>query len=1022
MREFNFETVFQILYKPLTSNTNIKKEELYRDIFLDLYLLTGRFREDEEDTAPFRKFTSGNLPIQKYVAKKLHTEKGFELVRKSIEDHYLGYFENYDGIIRDLMQLLKEDTFISSRIKQKILTSCTVPASLFEASRFVAAILVCADYKKRFGGKKGKEVFLNIDFMHLSDTEEAPVYPLYRTESPEDVVSSFKGREAELEKLEKYIIREKQSVLLTGIGGLGKTELVKKLLNQIMNQKAIDCGIQYVAWVPYIHSNLAQSCKVAFQLQDDTEQAWMYVQYLAAKYREKLLIVIDNVEKQNEDRYLKRLNDLPCRVLVTSRYKEVSALPVYELGTLEKAECRQLFYHFYQLGKNDEYLDDIIGLASCHTIMVEFLAKVAQSEGMKLEILLERLIEKGFKLSEEDVSGSHERLQNKDNIISQMCILFSLVNIKDTDKEILTYTSVIPNIPFDFEKAKGWFGVRKNSILRNLFDMGMLEKSKKNRKDIYWMHSVIASAVREQQKDVLYDRTRPFIEKLSLELDYGEQWGQGYKKAYLIPFSWSVTDIMENKLESEDDVDFLTRLFYVCFECGSYKLCEELIERILKIDESKENIEYVYLVRDYKNQGDILLKMEKVNEALDVFEKAEHLLKDNEWDQMERMSVWHKIGTAYHMKGDYQTAKNYYENILDTEEKMKEISIRELSTDYTSLGCLYLDMGMYQKAYENIKKAVELDMEREEDADSIMTYYYLASACAELSSEGHDDYYEEAEACFEKVILFREANYQRPNTDLADVYHEYSLFCYYNGQLDKAMDYSKRAYDINISVHSEYSVSVIRNRNTQGIILEAMGEIDEALDVYEEVLDIAEELDNVPSDDLASFHFNKAEALVRKEAFDDAIISYETSKILWSDALTEESGKLAPVYQGLGKCYMEKEDYGNAICFFSKSLDLNDENIELEIDVKSHLGECWYFAGNMECAEKFFLEVLEQVEKLGEDGIGRKIELCLNLCTVYSTKNDVNKAVEFWKEAKEEVEETGDDSLIEYVKDYLKNS
>ena len=74
--------------------------------------------------------------------------------------------------------------------------------------------------------------------------------------------------------------------------------------------------------------------------------------------------------------------------------------------------------------------------------------------------------------------------------------------------------------------------------------MGMLEKSKKNRKDIYWMHSVIASAVREQQKDVLYDRTRPFIEKLSLELDYGEQWGQGYKKAYLIPFSWSVTDIM----------------------------------------------------------------------------------------------------------------------------------------------------------------------------------------------------------------------------------------------------------------------------------------------------------------------------------------------------------------------------------------------------------------------------------------------------------------------------------------------
>lgn len=145
-----------------------------------------------------------------------------------------------------------------------------------------------------------------------------------------------------------------------------------------------------------------------------------------------------------------------------------------------------------------------------------------------------------------------------------------------------------------------------------------------------------------------------------------------------------------------------------------------------------------------------------------------------------------------------------------------------------------------------------------------MTSYYLASICVELSSEGYDEYYEEAEECFEKVISFREANYQKQNTDLADVYHEYSLFCYYNGQLDKAMDYSRKAYDINISIHSEYSVSAIRNRNTQGIILEAMGEIDEALDVYEEVLAIAEELDNVSPDDLASFHFNKAEALVKK--------------------------------------------------------------------------------------------------------------------------------------------------------------
>lgn len=639
-----------------------------------------------------------------------------------------------------------------------------MPAAPFKASRFIAAVLVCADYKNRFIGKTDQKVFLNIDFMHLDDTEEPSAYPVYLTESPEDAVCSFKGRTEDLEELEKQILLEKRSILLTGIGGLGKTELVKKLLHGIMNRKAVDCGIRYGAWVPYIHQNLAQSCKAAFHLQDETEQAWMYIQNLAAKHRDKMLLIIDNVEKREEDRYLKRLNDLPCCVLVTSRYKEVSALSVYELGTLEKTECRQLFYHFYKWGRNDECLDEIIELASRHTIMVEFFAKVAQLEGMKLGNLLDRLIEKGFKLSGEDVSGNHERLQTENTIIRQMCILFSMVNVEDADKEILTYTSVIPNLPFDFEKAKGWFGVRKNSVLKHLFDMGMLEKSKKDRRDIYWMHSVIAAAVREQQKDVLYDRTRPFIGKLSSELDYGEQWGQGYKKAYLIPFSWSVTDILENKWDSEEDADFLTRLFYVCFECGSYKLCESLIEKILQIDESKKDVEYAYLVRDYKNQGDILLKMERVDEALEIFGKAEKMLGDNDWDQMERLLVWHKIGTAYQIRGDYQTAKSYYEKILAEEEKMEGISARELSTDYSSLGSLYLDMGLYKKAYENIKRAVELDEEREEDAESIMTYYYLASACAELSSEGYEEYYEEAIDCFEKVIVFRE-EYQYSEQD-----------------------------------------------------------------------------------------------------------------------------------------------------------------------------------------------------------------------------------------------------------------
>ena len=100
------------------------------------------------------------------------------------------------------------------------------------------------------------------------------------------------------------------------------------------------------------------------------------------------------------------------------------SLPSICLEPLDKQECRKLFYHFYDLGRNDEYLDEIIDLAARHTIMLEFLAKVAQLEEIKPGTILDRLIEKGFKLSIEEVSSSHEKLQNEATIIKQICIPF----------------------------------------------------------------------------------------------------------------------------------------------------------------------------------------------------------------------------------------------------------------------------------------------------------------------------------------------------------------------------------------------------------------------------------------------------------------------------------------------------------------------------------------------------------------------------------------------------------------------
>ena len=101
------------------------------------------------------------------------------------------------------------------------------------------------------------------------------------------------------------------------------------------------------------------------------------------------------------------------------------------------------------------------------------LAKVASLEELGLRELYNRLKDKGFKLSEEDISVEHERLTEDATIIIQVCILFSLLNIGEREQALLTYISLIPNLKFDFVKAKRWFGIKNDTATTEIYTLSL---------------------------------------------------------------------------------------------------------------------------------------------------------------------------------------------------------------------------------------------------------------------------------------------------------------------------------------------------------------------------------------------------------------------------------------------------------------------------------------------------------------------------------------------------------------------
>ncbi len=791
MSQKSFFKAFNILYLSVKDVLNIyQKENFYRLLFKDVYALANDGLYDDDS---IRKRTSGNDTIHLKAIKKLHTVEGFEVFRKGVEDNLLPYLSDKNTIISQLNDLCQEDDLIPEQVKSGI--KCNLCTSTpYQESKIISAILDCLNYSD-YLKIKGKTDFVDISYIRLSADKPLAKYPKYITESPDAAVEELIGRENELNVIYDTVIEDNGKLLVSAVGGLGKTELVKRFLDTVIQAEIETTGVEVIAWIPYDNVDIRASMKEALHLQCELENVWLKVQELVAGYRNRMLLVIDNIESA-EDEYLSKLVNLQCRVILTSRQREIPGFKkVLDLEPLSIEACRELFYKNYQFDeRNNELVNDIIALTAKLTIMIVFIAKVACLEEMSLKELYEKLTEKGFKLSEEDVSCEHERLRNDNTIITQMCILFSLVKYSEADKKILTNISIIPNIRFDFSKAKKWFGVKKNSNLMKLFKMGMLEQITSDRKHIYWMHSVIAAAIREQQKEHLYDLSRPFVDILSEELGLSVENGKEHEKASYIFISWSVADIMDNHWHTESDTTFLTNLFHVCFACSSYHLSERLINRVIDIQKDPDNgFPVLELAYSYRNKIDLLLHFDRANEAADLLKIIEQLFDNNNIPAEERNILNHQYGVLYQVRADYPKSRIYFQNCIDIALSKDDENNADLSTAYSNMGRMLVDAGEYFEAYDFINQSIEYDTE-EDTASKMISYCTFADICSELVASGYWQYYDEAKDSFKRVIKFREDNLGKQHSDTAVAYQEYASFLLNVGRVHDFSYISQKTY------------------------------------------------------------------------------------------------------------------------------------------------------------------------------------------------------------------------------------
>ena len=692
-------------------------------------------------------------------------------------------------------------------------------------------------------------------------------------------VSYFTGRETELQELSQRIEEGRKSVLVSGMGGIGKTHICRKLFEEYLNKHAggENGPFRYLGYIEYsgdMGSSL-QNC-LKFKQQDSPEQnqeaAWKELEYLAADG--KLLLFVDNVDKTlGADLGLQRLIGIPGAVVLTSRQASFSdEFEPYRVGFLGVEQCKEIYGKIRFEGSerkvNAEEVEDleyvIENLAGRHTITVELLAHLARTKHWTIKRLREELEKKGFRLT-------FHKAGELVNIQESYEKLYDLSELTGAEQNVLEAFSVLPYIPLPTELCNQWLLLdarvsEDDDILMGLYQKGWLQVDWEQ--ESYAMHPVFAQFIYEKRKPNA-EKHAGLIEACRDCMEIPDS-GSALECQKFIPFAEKIVEKLNMGKELEQ-IGFLSKFAYLLHYVGQYRETEKLFNSLLKIDRERWGENHPEVAIGYSNMGSVYEEQGEYEKAKGLYEKSlrirERVLGEGHPDTARSYS---KMGSVYEEQGEYEKAKGLYEKSLRIRERMLGEGHPDIASIYSKMGSVYEEQGEYEKAKELYEKSLRIH-ERvlgEGHPDTASIYNNLGLVYAAQRE------YEKAEELFEKSLRVYERimgeNHPYTATScscLASVYRE-------QGKYVKAEELHQKSLRIRERALGENHPDTANSYNSLALVYKEQGEYAKAQELYEKSLRIREKMLGENHPETAISYNNLAVLYKNQSEYKDATTYY----------------------------------------------------------------------------------------------------------------------------------------------------
>ena len=516
------------------------------------------------------------------------------------------------------------------------------------------------------------------------------------------------GRNAEMATFDSNFLTHKKVCVISGIGGVGKTEFVRAFVNERKESFA------RIGWFDFENSfrntllgtqGLVSDSKAAV---DDSDGRYGEILGLLRQLSENDLLVFDNVSKVESTEDMNDILTLPCRVIFTTRDsldEDRSRLWVYDMDFLSVEDCESLFAHYRRKETPEaerENLREVIRRAGQHTLVLELMAKTCMVAGKSVNELLKRLNKDGFNLAGLRETVRREGGKKDARLLEHVLLLYEIADMKAMGEEaewLLANLSILPLQDFDIETLTNWLELPDRLLLNQLNQRGWVRITYEG---TITMHAVIAEAIRTALKPDA-SSCKKLIRAVTNAISFKQSDPEIYKAKYLFCAEHLAMHIHE---ETTDIASLCARVALIQQSWGYYNGALEnylhtltIREKVLGKEHPSTATTYNNLALLYQDQGDYENALKYYLLCLAIREKV--LGKEHP----DTATTYNNLAGLYQDQGDYENALKYYLLCLAIFEKVLGKEHPNTAITYCNLARLFLHINEKAQAMQYAEKS-----------------------------------------------------------------------------------------------------------------------------------------------------------------------------------------------------------------------------------------------------------------------------------------------------------------------------